>query len=73
MRLENRLQAIKLFLLLRQNINLVSLLDMLLQIFRQYIELLMEERLRDGIEGNLAMRRKRALLVDLDGLQIVNS
>ena len=70
LRLKDRLQTIELFLLFSQQIDLVSVLDMPFQVICQDIELLMEDRLWDGVKRNLCMLRKRTLFVDLDGLSL---
>ena len=69
-RLEDRFESIKLFLLLGEDIDFVSIVDMFAQILRQDIELLMEYRLRYGIKTDLRVLRKRTLLGYLNRLPV---
>ena len=66
-RFEDGFQAVELFLLLSEDVYLVTFFDVLLNVLREKIKLLMEDRLRQGVEGDLRVRREGALLGDLDG------
>ena len=58
----DRFEAVQLFLLFRQDIDLVSLFLMAPDVLRQEVELLVEDRLRQGVEGYLAVVREITLL-----------
>ena len=72
LRLEDSLQAIELFLLLGQYIDFVSVLNMFLQVIREDVELLMEQRLRHRVERNLRMRAEGALLVEFNSRPLIH-
>ena len=65
--LKDRLQAIELFLLLRKDVYLVAVGYMTPDIFGEKVELLMEDRLRHGVERDLAMCGESTLLVQFNG------
>ena len=66
-RLKDSRKSVELFLLLGKDINRVALFDMLAQVVRQQVELLVEHRLRHDIKGYLRVLDKRALVRHLYG------
>ena len=59
---KDRFQAIELLLLLGEDIDFVAIFDVLAQVVREDVELLVEHRLRLRLESNLAMRCEGAFL-----------
>ena len=66
--LKDRFESIKLFGLLGEYLDLVSVFDMLSEVIGEDVELLMEDRLRHRVERDLRMCIKRTLVGYLDGL-----
>ena len=72
-RLKDSRKSVELFLLLGKDINRVALFDMLAQVVREQVELLVEHRLRHDIKGYLRVLDKRALVRHLDGTPVRQS
>ena len=59
------------FLLLGEDVDLVAFFDVLLDVLRKEIKLLMEDWLRQGVEGDLRVGREGALLGEFNGWQML--